>query len=70
MFLAVPMVIVTQKSTQDVIQGTSKLDNLLKVSVFQVYKKDIRAHVISQITSRTDTADSGNIGVERGDKSA
>lgn len=34
MFLAVPLVVVTQKSTQDIIEGTSKLDNLLKVSVF------------------------------------
>ena len=30
--------IVSLKSPDDVIQGISKLDNLLKVSVFQIYK--------------------------------
>ena len=33
------MIILFVKSSEDILQGVSKLDNLLKVSVFQKYKR-------------------------------
>ena len=36
--LLIALVIIRFKSSQDILQGVSKLDYLLKVSVFQKYK--------------------------------
>jgi hypothetical protein len=38
--LLLSLVIVRFKSSQDILQGVSKLDYLLKVSVFQKYKNE------------------------------
>lgn len=41
-FIAFAMSIIVSKKTDDILQGVSKLDYLLKVSVFQLYKnKDL-----------------------------
>jgi hypothetical protein len=48
------MIIISLKKKQDVLQGISKLDILLKVSMFQVYKDiEQQRHKLSFINTTT-----------------
>ena len=61
-FIAFATSIIVYKKTDDILQGVSKLDYLLKVSVFQIYKNS-EPDACSAVTSSDDGALSNDGGV-------